>query len=148
MYRPLMLIAVLATSLAGAAEPAPTGVVAYREAGMKAIASHFKSLSMIAKGEVDRPQDAVGHATAIAAMARDLAAQFPAGSGPDKVKTEARAEVWSKRAEFEAAARAFEAETMKLVEVAVTGDKAAIQAQIGNVGQSCGSCHDAFRVKD
>lgn len=150
MTRHVLFLAVLAGAIAGAAEPPanPAGVVAYREAGMKAIASHFKSLSMIMKGEVSRPQDVTAHATAIAALSRDLPSLFPAGTGPDKVKTEAKAELWTQWAEFEKQSKLFEAEAMKLAEVAVTGDNAAIQAQMGKVGQSCGSCHDLFRVKD
>jgi cytochrome c556 len=148
MTRHLLISSLFIAALAGAAEPAPAGIVAYREAGMKAIASHFKSISMILKGEVNRPQDITAHAAAIAAMSHDLPSQFPAGTGPDKVKTEAKAELWTQWAEFEKQSKAFEAETAKLVQVAVTGDSAAIQAQFGKVGQSCGSCHDLFRIKD
>jgi cytochrome c556 len=35
----------------------------------------------------------------------------------------------------------------KLQSVAKSGDEAAVKAQIGAVGKSCGACHDAYREK-
>ncbi|MDO9215499.1 MAG: cytochrome c [Methylococcales bacterium] len=39
-------------------------------------------------------------------------------------------------------------EATKLAEVAATGDVAAIKAQFGEVGKTCKSCHDSFRIRD
>jgi cytochrome c556 len=104
---------------------------------------------MIVKGEMDRPADLPGHAAAMHAVAVDMVALFPPGTGPDAVKdTKAKAEVWSKRQDFEAAAKRYLDESAKLVEVAKGGDAAAFATQFGAVGKSCGGCHDTFRVKD
>jgi cytochrome c556 len=35
----------------------------------------------------------------------------------------------------------------KLVQVSKGGDEAAVKAQIGAVGKSCGGCHETFREK-
>jgi cytochrome c556 len=39
-------------------------------------------------------------------------------------------------------------EATKLAEVADTGDIDAIKAQFGEVGKTCKSCHDSFRIRD
>jgi cytochrome c556 len=39
-------------------------------------------------------------------------------------------------------------EATKLAEIAATGDVDAIKAQFGEVGKTCKSCHDSFRVRD
>jgi cytochrome c556 len=40
------------------------------------------------------------------------------------------------------------AETAKLAEAAKTGDRAAIQAQLGATGKACKGCHDEYKAKD
>ena len=39
-------------------------------------------------------------------------------------------------------------EASKLAEIAATGDIDAIKSQFGEVGKTCKSCHDSFRVRD
>jgi cytochrome c556 len=77
-----------------------------------------------------------------------MLAWFPEGTGPDKVKSDSKAEVWSKRADFEKAVTDYTAATEKLVEAARTGDLAQIQPAFGAVGKTCGGCHDGFRVPE
>lgn len=126
----------------------PAKVVAYRQLQMEAAGKHMKATTMILKGEVARPGDLPGHAAALHATAVGLADLFPAGTDSAKVKTEAKAEIWSQPDKFKQAAAAFELETQKLVDVSKSGDTAAYQQQFGAVGKSCGACHDGFRVKD
>lgn len=139
-----------APAAAPAAEEAPPpGVVVYREAIFSSFGTHMKSMSLIAKGKVDRPaRDLAVHAQAIASGAALLPALFPEGTGPDAVKTEALAAIWTDGAGFAAAAEALQAEATKLVELATAGDLDGAKAQLGNVGKACGSCHESFRADD
>jgi cytochrome c556 len=63
------------------------------------------------------------------------------------VKSNALPEVFSNSAKFKEAALHLENETHKLYELSQKGDEAAVKAQIGAVGKSCGGCHDNFRQK-
>ncbi len=149
----LVISAVCFTTTAWSADPAPSPdapekVVAYREKAMKAAANHLGLASMIAKGEIHRPSDMTLHAEALHDLGASFAALFPEGTGPDKVKSESKPDIWTQHDKFLAAAAAFETETQKLVDVAKTGDVAAYKAQTDKVGQACGSCHEPFRVED
>lgn len=85
------------------------------------------------------------NADAIATLAPQAAGWFPAGTGPDVGKTEAKADIWlkpddfkAKHAEFVRAAGAFQA-------AARGNDLAAIRAAQANLGKSCKSCHELYR---
>lgn len=149
----LAFSAVCLSTPAWSADPAPAPdaaekVVAYREKAMKAAANHLGLASMLAKGEIHRASDWSLHAEALHDLGASFASLFPEGTGPDKVKSESKPEIWTQRDKFLAAAAAFEAETLKLVDVAKTGDLAAYKAQTDKVGQACGACHEPFRVED
>jgi cytochrome c556 len=138
-----------ASQPAAAATPSPEAIVAYREAEMMAVAKHFKAMSMIAKGEVTRPQgEFIAHAEALHALSRDLVSQFPAGTEPGKVKTESKAEIWTDAAGFAAAAKAFEDATLKAATAARANDAQGVKDAMSAIGQSCGGCHEKFRVDD
>lgn len=74
---------------------------------------------------------------------------FPAGSGPQAgVKTRAKAEIWSKPQDFEAAQKLFAEEAKKLNAAAGSGDAAQVRSQFGEVGKACKNCHDTFRTPE
>ena len=72
---------------------------------------------------------------------------FPAGTGPEAGKTEAKANIWTERADFDAKAVNLQAETAKLVTATAT-DAAAFKAQFGATGAACKSCHEVFREEE
>lgn len=63
------------------------------------------------------------------------------------VKSAALPTVWSDSAKFREAASRLENEASRLVQVSRSGDEAAVKAQLGAVGKSCGGCHNDFRAK-
>jgi cytochrome c556 len=74
---------------------------------------------------------------------------FPTGSGPETgAKTRAKAEIWSKPQDFEAAQKLFAERASKLNDAAGTGDIAAVRTQFGEVGKACKNCHDTFRAPE
>lgn len=144
----VVLALALLAPVARSAGDSPAAVAKYRQTLMEAAGRHMKASSMIVKGEVSRKEDLVGHATALHEIAKGLPALFPEGSGPGgDYETDAKPEVWSRPEDFAAACKTFEEQTAKLVEVAQSGDTEAFKTQFGNVGQSCGDCHDVFRVE-
>ena len=63
------------------------------------------------------------------------------------VKSAALPAVYSDQAKFREAASRLENEASRLVQVSRSGDEAAVKAQLGAVGKSCGGCHNDFRAK-
>lgn len=150
MHRTWLAASILLLAPAAiSAPPSAPMVVKYRHLVMEAAGEHMGALSMIAKGETDRTQDMVMHAEALLGVAKITGSLFPDGSGPQAgVQTDSKAEIWSQKDKFAAAVKAFEDESVKLVDIAKKGDVAALKAQLGAVGGTCGDCHDAFRVDD
>lgn len=145
----LVLGTALGAAVAFAADE-PTNVVKYRQAFMKANGAHITMIGAVVKGEVSWTDELAGHAHAMHEQSKHLLRLFPESTGKGQTDQESAAlpVIWEKWSEFEKAANAFEAESAKLVEVAESGDMAAIGQQLGVLGkQGCGGCHETFREK-
>lgn len=75
--------------------------------------------------------------------ATDLPAMFPQGS--NTAASEAKPEVWSDRAGFNAAAERFRTAVQALAAPAAANDHAAFQAAWTAARASCQSCHDGYK---
>ncbi len=84
-------------------------------------------------------------AATIAEFAPRVPSLFPAGTGPDVGRTEARAEIWQKPEDFAAKAGAFNEAAEAFNAAAQGSDVAAIRAAHANLGKSCKGCHDLYR---
>ena len=72
---------------------------------------------------------------------------FPPGTGPEAGKTEAKANIWTERADFDAKLANFQTEAGNLVTATGT-DAAAFKGQFGKTGGTCKACHDVYREED
>ena len=135
-------------ALPAVAADKPADVVHYRQSVMKAMGAHMSATSLVVKKQIRDRSQLAAHAESIRDLSAGLAAFFPAGTSPDKVKSGAKPELWQKLPEFRAAADALRAEAGKLADAAKKGDAKAFDAQFARVGAACGACHDRFRVKD
>jgi cytochrome c556 len=63
-------------------------------------------------------------------------------------KTLALDGIWASQADFKAKSDATVTASGNLAAVAKTGDKGATLKAIGDVGKSCGACHDNYKGKD
>ena len=88
------------------------------------------------------------NAATIADLAPKVPSWFPAGTGPDVGKTEARAEIWQKPEDFAAKAKDFREAAIAFNGAAQGSDLAAIRSAQANLGKSCKGCHDLYREKD
>lgn len=84
-------------------------------------------------------------AATINALAPQVPGWFPAGTGPDVGKTEARAEIWQKPEDFAAKAKAFREAAAAFHTAARGSDLAAIRSAHADLGKSCKGCHDLYR---
>lgn len=120
-----------------------------REANFKKMGGALKAINeQIKSGSPD-----VSVITEKAKIIKDIAPQivtwFPAGSGPESgVKMKAKAEIWTDKAGFAAAAKGLETESAKLYSAAQSGNLDAIKAQIMPTGGACKTCHTKFREAD
>ena len=87
------------------------------------------------------------HANRVAALAPMLLEGFPPGSYI-KGKTEAKENVWTQRAEFEALLKKFETRSTNLATVSQSGDLTKIKPAYTELVQVCKDCHEKFKEKD
>jgi cytochrome c556 len=145
-----LLVASLAVSLGfavdAAAQAKPETLVKQRQAAMTLIAKYFGPLGGMAQGRVPYNQQTVQRNAAILDVLKDTPWDGFHESTKG-VKSAALPAVWDKQAEVKQAIDRFTGEVGKLAQVSKSGDEAAVKAQIGAVGKTCGGCHDSFREK-
>lgn len=149
MNRPVLAALALAgaaVSLPAAAQfQKPEDAVKYRQSSMFVMANHFGRIGAMVQGRV--PYDAAAataNAEVVATMAKLPFIAFVEGTA-GTTKGGASAAIWTKRAEFDAAASKMQEEVGKLLAAAKTNNLDNIKAAFGGVGQSCKGCHDNFR---
>ncbi len=137
-------VAALATTLPAAAQfQKPEDAVKYRKAAFTVMATHFGRLGAMANGRA--PYDATA-AAANADVVVDVSklpyAGFVEGtSGTEKGAP--KANVWTERAKFDAAAKKMQDEVVKLAAASKT--EAGLKAAFGPAAATCKACHDDFR---
>ena len=144
------LSAGLALSLAGQglAADSPENLVKYRQSVMKAIGGHTGAIAAVVKGEVSFGAHVANHARGIKDMSLIVPDIFPPNSGPmDYADTGALPAIWEQQAKFKEAITAFQSAAAKFAEIAEGGDRQAIAAGLGALGNACGGCHKPFRQK-
>ena len=103
------------------------------------------------KGAIDAGQPLASQRFATRSLSRwahAVPGMFPAGSGPEAgVRTNARAEIWTDRAGFEARAADYAAAADRLAELAAGEDAAAFGAQWTAVRATCQACHDSYKAE-
>lgn len=127
------------------AQEKATGIVAYRQAAMKANAAHAQALQVVLTDQTQLVKDAAYHAEAIKETAEYLPKLFPPGS---TAASNALPPVWDDPAGFAAASKKAEELAEKLADTMETGDVAASLAALQALGkEGCGGCHETFRKK-
>jgi len=136
----------LVISATAAAQAKPEQLVKQRQAAMTLQGKYFGPLGAMAQSKA--PYNAAVVARNAAFL--DVLAKMPwdgfAASTKD-IKSAALPAVFTDAAKFKEAQDRLESEISKLVSVSKSGDEAAVKAQLGAVGKSCGGCHENFREK-
>lgn len=124
----------------------PDVLVKQRQAAMTLQGKYFGPLGGMAAGKVPYRADVVIYnASLLNALSRMPWDGFTADTQGEKSR--ALPAIYSDPGKFKAAQDAFQSEVTKLVAVSTTGDEAAVKAQIGATGKTCGGCHENFRQK-
>lgn len=120
--------------------------IQYRQAAFSMVKYNFGPMGDMVKGKIPFDKAVfVRNAENVAALAKMPGAAFIEGT--DLGDTEAKSEIWEKRADFDAKMKKFEESAAKLAVVAKSGDEKAIKAQFGETAKTCKSCHDDFKIK-
>ncbi|MEM7614502.1 MAG: cytochrome c [Pseudomonadota bacterium] len=117
-----------------------------RQAAMKTVGKSTKTLGDMVKGA--SPFDAAAASAALVDMQTAVATYgelFPEGSETG-FETEAKDTIWSDRTGFDAVLATFKSEIDGAI-AAAPADQAALAAEFGDIGKTCGTCHQTYRVK-
>jgi cytochrome c556 len=136
------LVAITLLSPHGALAQSPAQAVKERQEIMKQIwPGHYRDIARAAREGTDLAA-MPAKATAAADVVKKFGTLFPAGSGRDGVPdTRAKPEIFTQRAEFDAAVTALATSTIALGEAAKSGNADAVKAQFAKVAEACGGCH-------
>jgi len=142
----LVIASLTAAVAAGCASKMKIGsgdIVADRQRVMKLNGASWTEIQN--KAKAGNIEGIAVNAETLAINAQYIPSLFPEGSLTDKSK--AKPEVWQKWAEFEAAAKKFEAEAAKLRDAARAKNAQMTQDIVKDFGRNaCGTCHTPFRV--
>ena len=139
-------LAVVVMSGEALAQAKPEVLVKQRQAAMTLQGKYFGPMAGMMQGRV--PYDAkivqrnAGFLDNLSRMPWD---GFDAAT--KDVKSAALPAIYTDSAKFAEAADRLQNEASKLYAVSRSGDEAAVKAQMGAVGKSCGGCHESFRQK-
>ena len=122
------------------------GIIKYRQNVMKSTAGHMGAIVDILKNGLPIEAHVVDHARSMLQNSRMTLSMFPKGSG--KGRTKSKQAIWEDWSEFESAANNFERESVKLAEVAESGDMEALANQVRATGKTCSGCHRNFRKRN
>ncbi|MFZ4649222.1 MAG: c-type cytochrome [Rubrivivax sp.] len=138
----LSAVAAMAALPAAAQFQKPEDAIKYRQSALTVMAAHFSRIGAMAQGRV--PFDAAtaaANAEIVATMSRLPFVAFVDGSQGGKAK----AEIWSDRAGFNAAASKMQEEVGKLAAAARSGNADQVRAAFGATAGTCKACHDNYR---
>ncbi|EWY40396.1 hypothetical protein N825_36860 [Skermanella stibiiresistens SB22] len=141
-----------ASSFAQSPQPVstdPAAVAKERETAMKSMGDAMKKIAAYVKNEGGTIEGVREGAAALQQASHKIVPNlFPANTGIGTVDgSEAKPEIWQQWPKFEQAATRLVTASDGLTTAATGEDRASIARQFGQVGQSCGGCHDDFRQK-
>ena len=143
------IIVIGATCIATSAQAQfakPEDAIKYRKSAFTLMAAHNGRLGAMAQGRVPfDAKTATENAEIVADMAKLPWAAFVDGS--DSGDTKAKSEIWKDNAKFKDYAGKLQAESVKLVAAAKSGNQDAFKTAFGATAGSCKTCHDDFRAK-
>ena len=128
------------------AQAKPEQLVKQRQAVMTLQGKYFGPMAAMAQGKAPYNADVIKRNSAFLDNLSRMAWDGFDASTKD-TKSAALPAIYEHTDKFKEAASRLENEAHKLYQVAQSGDEAAVKAQIGAVGKSCGACHNDFRQK-
>lgn len=144
-------LTLLAAPLSAAPSPAERAAYAVdsRQSVLHLMGFYIGPLAGMARGQLPIDLTVIANnAGRIAELAPMIPETFALDTREFEVDTEALPVIWDKQDAFNAKAGTLEEKARALAALAAAGSEDGIRGAIGAMGQSCGSCHDDFRVDD
>jgi cytochrome c556 len=142
-----LVAALLAMPAVQAQSRDPAALVDQRQARMKALGASMKTLTAFSKGG-SSAAEAKQAAGTLAAAGKAMPNWWPRGTAVGVGDSEAAPAIWTDGARFRQRLAAFATASAQMNKVAMTGNAAAVGAELRNVGGSCKACHDLYRIED
>jgi len=144
-----MLLSVGGTASAELNQDQAERAVETRQSVLHLMGWNIGPLGGMARGRMEFDGERVEtNAARLVALSEMLSDAFAADTRANNVTTEALDVIWEQPDEFAAKIEATIEASKELLNVAATGDEGDIKAAIGQLGSTCGSCHDDFRLDD
>ena len=143
-----ILTSVVAAALTvGAAQVAMAdtdAAIEYRQSVFKVVKWHMDPLGAMAQRNMEfDAEKAQHHARQLAALSH----MSKEGFGEGTQGGDAKDEIWQNWDQFAGGMEKFQEHTAALVAAADEGTLEALRPAVGQLGQTCRTCHDNFRVK-
>src|SRR5207248_8018361 len=143
----LLALVLVATAAIAQAQIKPETQLKLRKSAYSLMGYSFGVLDAMAEGK--RPyskEDAVRFADLLQQVSTVPKGMF--GEGTDKAgETRAKPEIWTHRADFDTKMSKMIDEVANLVQVARSGDQAALKRAVHETDNACNACHDEYRTK-
>ncbi|MGK5090748.1 cytochrome c [Deltaproteobacteria bacterium TL4] len=120
----------------------------YRKIFMDIKGYHHQALKLLVTQNIGLSEQIITHAETLSKMAEDILLLFPKGSLSDKSRT--LPSIWDKEGNlvpgFIKQAENMKVEARKLAQIAKTGNRRAVNAQLRNFdSEGCRGCHTLYR---
>ncbi|MSQ19268.1 MAG: cytochrome c [Betaproteobacteria bacterium] len=128
------------------AQAKPDVLVKQRQSAMTLIGKYWGPMAGMASGKVPfNGQVVVRNAGYLEVLAQMPWDGFDAGTKAEKSR--GLPAIWSDAGKFTESQDAFRSAAAALAAASRGGDEGTMKTAIGNVGKTCGGCHDNFRAK-
>jgi cytochrome c556 len=135
-----------ACAMAGSAFTDAEDAVTYRQHSFQLIRHNFADLGDMMRGKVPfEAKRAEKRANALASLTTLPWEAFEV-PGADKIKSEAKADIWKNLQDFQQKAEQFQTDALALQVAAKTGEQATVKAAFGNFAKNCKACHDQYKA--
>ncbi len=137
--------ALLFSATAPAQDVDAEAAIEYRQSAFKMIFWNFSTLSAMARERIEFDRDEFRmRALRVSNYSRQLAEGFAPGTDSG-APTDAKAEIWANKDDFDAKLADFQRESHKLYSMAAKADEASLREQFSAVSATCKACHDNYR---
>ena len=119
-----------------------------RQSYFALIGMTFGPMADMVKGKIDWDQATFERWSSDLAAVATYKVERGFAPGSEEGRTRAKPDIWLDLDEFKEHLGELRAETARLAQVAKSGDRAAIQAQLGVTGKTCKGCHYEYKAKD
>ena len=145
-----LVVTMVACGIAGAtfAQMKPADEIRYRQSVMNVAGRAFTPMIQMAQDKIPYNAEVVARNTKVLDTVIDLHWDSFAPGTDNGAPTKAAMKIWKEPQKFQESADNSVQAVGQLSKTVQTGDEKAIKAALGEVGKTCKSCHDDYRLKE